>query len=190
MAQDLLSEAHRAQILEWHRTRPEFVDSCMHELVSKQLSRRHHETAVSAWDGELTYQQLEDLSSSLAHYLVSLGAGPEVLVPVLFQKSMWVPVVLLGVWKAGAAIVPLDPSSPISRLRDIFVEAKATILVASPTQAEKLSHSVDNVVFVNEELVQSLPKHSDAPVSSVTPQNTAFVSFTSGSTGRPKVCNC
>lgn len=174
-------------MLRWHSTRPEYVTSCMHDLVSKQVGRRHSATAVHAWDGELTYQQLEDLSSSLAHYLASLGAGPEVLVPVLFEKSVWVPVVLLGVWKSGAAIVPLEPSSPVSRLRDILVEAKATILVTSPMHREKLPHSVDNLVVVDEGFVKSLPEHSDAPVSSVVPQSTAFVSFTSGSTGRPKV---
>ncbi|KAJ5794579.1 nonribosomal peptide synthase [Penicillium paradoxum] len=185
-AQDLFSEAHRAQVWGWHQTRPELVNSCMHEFVCEKFNQRYRETAVSAWDGELTYQQLGDLSSSLAHHLVSLGAGPEVLIPVLLEKSVWVPVVLLGIWKAGAAIVPLDPSSPITRLRDIFMEAKATILVASPTQAERMSQSVDNFVVVDEQLFQMLPKYSEAPVSSVTPQNTAYVSFTSGSTGRPK----
>ena len=173
--------------MDWNSVRPEFVDSCIHHLIAEQVGNRPNQQAVSAWDGDLTYRELDELSSNLAHHLLTLGAGPEVFIPVLFEKSMWVPVAWLAVLKSGSAIVPLDPGHPLTRLKDILTEVKATILLCSTMHVDKLADSIQTTFIVNQESVGKLPVHVSTPVSSVKPENAAYAIFTSGSTGRPKV---
>lgn len=74
---------------------------------------------MCAWDGELTYGQLDQCATLLEGHLVSsgFGVGPGAIVPLYFEKSMWVPVAIIAVMKAGAAFVALDPTLPQHRLK-------------------------------------------------------------------------
>lgn len=106
---DLLSSHDKTLIEEWNKERPVLNDRCLHRLLRNSFQRHPDELAIYASDGQLTYNELDTVSSRLAHHLIKLGVKPEVIVPLLFEKSMWTTVAMLAVIKAGGAFAPLDP---------------------------------------------------------------------------------
>ena len=119
---EVFSKADMRQVMRWNSKQPQRIEDCVHNVFADQVARRPAAPAISGWDGEFTYKELDDLSTQLAIHLTSLGVGPEVLVPLCFEKSTWTIVATMAVLKAGGACVPLDPTHPPSRLRDILVD--------------------------------------------------------------------
>ncbi len=146
-------------------------------------------TAISAWDGEISYGVLNALASRLATQLISLGVGPDVIVPLCFEKSMWTTVAVLAVLKAGAAFTLLDPSQPIARVRDIIEQTQAKVMMCSSDEAPKWSAPGMSIVIVGTDW---FAENQDARVSDLattnrgSPDAAAYIVFTSGSTGTPK----
>ncbi|KAF7449952.1 EntF, Non-ribosomal peptide synthetase modules protein [Pyrenophora tritici-repentis] len=105
--------------------------------------------AICAWDGEMTYGELDALSSRIAGHLVELGVKPEVIVPLCFEKSMWTVVAMLAVLKAGGAFAPLDPEHPASRHEEIFRQTKARVVLASERHTSLCKRDGRAVVTVN-----------------------------------------
>ncbi len=100
---DTISDDDLRCIYAWNGARYENVQDLVHNLISQTVQAMPDSSAVSSWDGELTYRQLDQLSTRLAHQLIQLGIGPEVIVPLYFEKSMWVPISVVTVMKAGGA---------------------------------------------------------------------------------------
>ena len=181
---DLFSPEDLNQILNWTSSiELEVVDRCVHDLFRSQVLLRPEAEAVCAWDGSLTYLQLDNLSDKLASYLVGKGVQPEVLVPLCFDKSVWTVVTMMAVLKAGGACVHLGATQPIARLAQIILDSGAKVLLADPQHSEIFQDLVE-VITVEPEFLESL--HSRDPLPMVRPTNPAFVLFTSGSTGKPK----
>lgn len=160
---------------------------CIHQAITRRARQSPNCEAICAWDAKWTYEELDHLSSRLASRLISLGIGPESLVPFCFEKSAWAIVTILGILKAGGAFVPLDPTYPIDRLRTIINETKARIVVSSVQNEELCRGLVDEIVPVNASFVSDLPIQVGNECT-VAPGNAAYVIFTSGSTGQPKGC--
>ncbi|KAH8902239.1 hypothetical protein BR93DRAFT_904372, partial [Coniochaeta sp. PMI_546] len=179
------------QAVRWNSSvNVDLVDSCIHDLISSRVSQQSAHEAVYAHDGTLTYRQLEELSDLLASNLTRLGAGPETLVPMCFEKSKWAIVAMLGILKAGAAFVPLDPSHPVARRRELISETKAHLIVTSAANAASCDGLVDVIVELSAASIASMSKSSSEYAQrhrvSVAPANAAYAIFTSGSTGKPK----
>ncbi|KAH8693929.1 hypothetical protein BGW36DRAFT_383992 [Talaromyces proteolyticus] len=177
-----------AQLAEWNRTCPAPVRDCVHDIIAKHVETRPDSPAVCSWDGDFTYQQLDELSSRLAVHLQSLGVGPEVFVPLIFEKSKWNIVGTLGVIKAGGIFTPLDPKHPVKRLQDICQQTKAKVIVTS-NQYKSLASALTenaNVVAVGEWESAWCHNPGDYVSSSVSPDNGLYSIFTSGTTGKPK----
>src|SRR2546429_842 len=96
---NLFSERDRRQVWEWNSVRPKAIDSCVHEIFKERVLAQPDATAVCSWDGDFTYHEIDQLSTRLAHYLTTLGVGPEVMVPLCFSKSAWAIVSMLAVMK-------------------------------------------------------------------------------------------
>lgn len=94
----------------------------IHELFEQQVARTPDAVAVVYEGGKLTYQELNEKSNQLAHFLQKRGIGPESLVGICIERSPDMIIGLFGILKAGGAYVPLDPSYPENRLRYIFGE--------------------------------------------------------------------
>ncbi|CAG8909366.1 unnamed protein product [Penicillium egyptiacum] len=183
---DLFGTHDLEQIIQWNGQYPEIVESTVPEIFSNQVAERPDALAVDGWDGSLTYGELDHLSTTLAHHLVSLGVGPEALVPLCFDKSRWAVVAQMAVMKAGGACVNLDPAHPQSRLETIVKDAQATVLLTNPRHAHVLGASSGlQTVIVTEHLISNL-KDLTHELPTVSPRNAAYVLFTSGSTGKPK----
>uniref|UniRef100_A0A8H7NMW1 Carrier domain-containing protein n=1 Tax=Bionectria ochroleuca TaxID=29856 RepID=A0A8H7NMW1_BIOOC len=177
------------QIWNWNSIVPETVESLTHDVISETALKFPSTLAICAWDGDWTYQQLDSLSTTLAHELARLGVGPEMIVPLCFEKSRWVPVAMLAVMKAGGASVVLDSTLPQERLRVILQQVSPVIILSSSASQDIIRPLSQEPIFVVEETnVARLEAPLDArtAISGVMPSNTLYVVFTSGSTGTPK----
>ena len=185
---DLLSERDRHQIFRWNEARPAYVNNCIHHLIRQRTLLSPDSPAVCSWDGGLSYADLDGLSSKLAHYLLRLGIGPEVVVGVSFEKSIWAIVAQLAILKAGGAFLPVNDSDPRSRLKIIFNVAEVRLLLASPCRTSMFADLVAKVLPISSALWETLEELEvkGDPVTDVNSYNAAFVLFTSGSTGQPK----
>ena len=85
---NFFSERNKQQVFEWNSTPLEKVERCVHEVFQDQVLRRSDSEAVCSWDGSFTYKKLDEITSRLAARLVELGVGPEIRVPLCFEKSV------------------------------------------------------------------------------------------------------
>ncbi|HEX7240791.1 MAG TPA: condensation domain-containing protein, partial [Longimicrobiaceae bacterium] len=179
---ELLGEAERRLVVEeWNDTAAEGPDAaCAHHLVEAQAGRTPDAVAVSWEGGALTYAELELRAGRLAGRLRALGVGPDARVGLCLERGPEMMVGVLGILKAGAAYVPLDPRYPDERLAYMLAGSGARAVVAEPGVAERLPEFEGEVVPVDGEAP------AEAPEPSVSPDNLAYVIYTSGSTGTPK----
>ena len=188
----LLTELDKAKeedinkIWKWNASVPETIDDFVHSLVSKQARRAPDHIAVIAHDGQMTYGELDEYSSNLAAQLLARGVGVSWLVPLCFEKSLWVPVAMLGVIKTGAAFSVMDVSYPVERLKTISKLMEARIILASPAQRELAERLVDNVFEFDKVTCATTCQGNLVQVPSLDTNRTMYVCFTSGSTGIPK----
>jgi non-ribosomal peptide synthetase component F len=187
---EMLTPGDYKELWKWNWEVPTAVERCIHEVFAEQACARPEAPAICAWDGELTYGELDSLSTRLAHYLVELGVVPETVVPLYFEKSMWTTVAMLGVLKAGGAFLLLDPLLPPARLEMLCRKVRATVGVASRSCHAGLQdlQVVSASIILDSESVAQLPPSTGPPKVAVLPNHTAYVVFTSGSTGEPKGC--
>ncbi|PLN86733.1 hypothetical protein BDW42DRAFT_56630 [Aspergillus taichungensis] len=143
---DLVSSYDHEALALWNHRMPERSDACVHHWIADRCAAQPDQLAISSWDGDVTYGELNTLSSQLARVLVSFGVGPEVIVPLCFEKSKWAVVSILGTIKAGGAFVLLDPSHPTNRLKQIIEDVGGSIVISSPTQQDRMKALVPNVV--------------------------------------------
>ena len=184
----LLTEAERHQILtEWNDTRIDYPkELCLHQLVEAQVERTPDAVAVVHEGSHLTYRDLNARANQFAHYLQRLGVGPDVLVGVAMERSLEMVVGLLGILKAGAAYVPLDPAYPQERIAFILDDAQAQVLVTEQQLGEGLSGHMARLLFMDTEWEAIGKESAGNPAAEVTATNLAYVIYTSGSTGKPK----
>ncbi|KAA8646754.1 Nonribosomal peptide synthetases (NRPS) [Aspergillus tanneri] len=184
---ELTSEQDLRDIWNWNATVPPAVERCVHDLIMERTRQQPDAPAVCAWDGELTYKELDELSTRLAHHLVGLGVGPETIVPLCFEKSMWMPVAMLGVMKAGGASVAIDASQPEDRLRSIIRQVQPTVILSSATNQDLAGRlNITTVVTVEASNLAQLHWPPNSYLPAVEPSSKLYVVFTSGSTGAPK----
>ena len=125
----LLSESEREQLMvEWNQTAAVYpADKCLHELFEQQAARTPERVAVHCGEQSLSYQELNERSNQLAHYLRQQGVGPDQRVGLCLDRSTSMMVAVLGILKAGGAYVPLNADNPPARLKQQLEGAKAVI---------------------------------------------------------------
>ncbi|WYZ36335.1 hypothetical protein EsH8_XII_000085 [Colletotrichum jinshuiense] len=178
-----------------HKPRP--VESCVQDLVRRQTELRAQDTAIDAWDGQLTYAGLAAASERLASRLrEKLGDCHGRAFPMLCRRSKWAIVAMLAVWNAGGLLVPLDPAHPVQRLRLIASTVTASALLVT---SDCLSAGQDvgyPCIVVDDDGADAGTWGQDKENRRVRdekagpgrpePSDLAYILFTSGSTGRPK----
>ncbi|MCJ1399311.1 hypothetical protein MMC11_002513 [Xylographa trunciseda] len=179
------SDEDEQQIWAWNQAVPEAISTCAHSLIEARVVRQPDSPAICSWDGNVTYAELEETSSRLAGHLASLGIGPDILVPLFFEKSKFTIIAMLAVLKAGAAFVPLDPTQPTARLQTLISQIGAKCALSSKACARTCQGLVDTIFVVDGNSLSKLEK--TLPRSEIlAPRSVAYVMFTSGSTGEPK----
>lgn len=183
---DIFSDSDWSQLLQLNPAHVVAKPFCLHHVIEQQVSLQPHATAVVSNEGSMTYAEMDQLANRLAHQLLEVGAGPEVIVSFYLDKSMWTVIAMLAILKAGSGCVALDPSYPRHRLQSVVTDTKSTLVVTNPAYEERMSDLGLQVVFGDADSVSSLPPVSGPPRVAVGPHNIAFIVATSGSTGTPK----
>ncbi|KAJ5433827.1 AMP-dependent synthetase/ligase [Penicillium cf. griseofulvum] len=184
---DTMCEEDKTLIWKWNGSCPRNNNVCITELFSQQVKRRANRPAVHAWDGLLTYSQLDEQSTLLAKYLVHTHvAGPGQIVPVCFDKTIWTTVTILAIAKARAVFILLDPHQPRSRLAAIMAQIQSSTILARPDTAE-LAQSITSHVLIIDECFNGMGSFEITPLGDTAlPSDHLYIVFTSGSTGTPK----
>ncbi|MEG4117287.1 amino acid adenylation domain-containing protein [Microcoleus sp. N9_B4] len=195
----LLTAPEYQQLLnDWNDTQRDYPQNqCFHQLFEERVARSSsrapltpHAVAAVFENQQLTYRQLNSRANQLAHYLQQLGAAPEVLVGLCVERSLDAIVGLLGIIKAGAAYLPLDPTYPQERLNFMLEDAQVSILVTQQHLAKNLTqpenYGVFSVVCLDSDRKIIAQQSRENPTIKILPGNLAYVIYTSGSTGKPK----
>ncbi|WP_019506242.1 non-ribosomal peptide synthetase [Pleurocapsa sp. PCC 7319] len=184
----LLREAERHQLLiEWNDTQQEYPqDKCFHQLFEAQVEKTPNAIAVVFEDQQLTYRELNQKANQLAHYLRSLGAKADSFVGIYLERSLDMAIAFLGIFKAGAAYLPLDLSYPSERIALMIEDSQTPIILTQQKLRESLPENTATVVCLDRHW-SSIAQHSSSnPVNQTYPENLAYLIYTSGSTGKPK----
>ncbi|MFI0913250.1 amino acid adenylation domain-containing protein [Streptomyces abikoensis] len=156
------------------------------ELIALRAAATPDATALIAGERRVSYRELDERANRVAHLLAGRGAGPEALVGVCLHRGVDLVVALLGVWKSGAAYVPLDPSHPAERLAWVLGDTAGRLVLTESSLTGLFAEADAEVVALDtvESLLETLP--GTAPEVTLTPDGAAYAIYTSGSTGRPK----
>lgn len=156
------------------------------DSIAAQGAVNHNAPAVCAKDATLTYGELESESNRLARRLLEIGAERETVVGIYLERSPAVAVGALGILKAGAAYLPLDPSYPPERISLILNDARVSIVVSTTELIPRLPVANGNVLDLADPQGLLARCSPDPLPIKVSPEQLAYVIYTSGSTGRPK----
>ncbi|MQA24618.1 MAG: amino acid adenylation domain-containing protein, partial [Micromonosporaceae bacterium] len=156
------------------------------ELFQRQVERTPGAAAIAAGDVVLTYADADALANRIAHWLIARGVGPDSRVGIVMERSADLLVVMLGVVKAGAAYVPVDPSYPAERIRFMLADADPAVVVCSHAVRDVVPDQVATAVW--EEAVSDMAScpPTPPPLAALRPDHLAYLMYTSGSTGVPK----
>ncbi|MGV0624793.1 amino acid adenylation domain-containing protein [Mycolicibacter minnesotensis] len=172
---DMLGDEDRAW-LDLVSRGPEFnaPPATLGSLVADRAAATPDAIAVVDDDGRYTYAEINARANRVAHHLIAAGIGTEDKVAVLFGRSLELVVTALGIVKAGAAYVPVDPEYPPDRIEFILGDARPSIVLRQPLDPAEIAHRPDTD-----------PTDADR-VRPLRPENLAYLIYTSGSTGLPK----
>ncbi|MEH2235674.1 amino acid adenylation domain-containing protein [Nostoc sp.] len=184
----LLTAAEQHQLLvEWNNTQTDYPENtCIHQLFEAQTERTPNAIAVIFENQQLTYQQLNHRANQLADYLQSLGVKPEIPVGICVERSLNLIVGLLGILKAGAAYVPLDPAYPQERLAFMLQDSQISILLTQQHLLKTLPSHQAKVICIDSDRDYITAHQQNSPPSYIAPDNLIYTIYTSGSTGKPK----
>lgn len=172
----------------WNGPVAEPMQALIHELFHKQAVEQPDAEALVSWEGILTFQELDDLSTRLAgHLWHSCGLRPGMRVPLIFEKSMWTVVAMMAVLKVGAANVALNPAQPPETLKSLVSDVDADFVLCSEQNLPLTQSNFTNYFCVGPSIrADGALTGENGAGGSITPENLAFLLFTSGSTGKPK----
>jgi amino acid adenylation domain-containing protein len=156
---------------------------CVHEIFEAQARKSPERIAVTSSKDALTYGQLNARAEQVAAHLLALGVGPEVRVGLCLDRSTHLVVGILGVLKAAAAYVPLDPDYPSERLSYLLTDSGVKVVLTERKLLDRLPPTNAQALCI-EDALDRAPAAVARPLAQ--PENSAYIIYTSGSTGNPK----
>ncbi|ELS50256.1 putative Nonribosomal peptide synthetase [Streptomyces viridochromogenes Tue57] len=186
---ELLTGAELWRVLgEWNDTAVERADASVVALFEERVRRSPGAVAVVAGGVEVSFGELDARANRLARYLTGLGVGPESVVGLCLPRGVDMVAAILGVWKAGAAYVPVDAGLPVERIAFMLADSRAVLLLGMEDVVGDLPAGRVRVVALDDPLtvMQLEAAEPIAPGVEVSAEGLAYVIYTSGSTGRPK----
>ncbi|HEY2576783.1 MAG TPA: AMP-binding protein, partial [Streptosporangiaceae bacterium] len=160
------------------------VSNSIQERFAAQVAQTPDLVAVSSGAARLTYRELDERASRLAHRLIGLGVRPEDPVALLLERSIHLPVAILATLKAGGVYLPLHGASPQQRTQWIMDNAGRPALLADQVTRQRGLPAAGPVVLVDSDEQQHALPATD-PLVPAFPDRLALVMYTSGSEGQP-----
>ncbi|KAA2257273.1 amino acid adenylation domain-containing protein [Solihabitans fulvus] len=182
--------SHDRLLAEWNDTERAVPPGTLPALFEAQVARTPDAPALAFENGTLSYAELDRRANRLAHLLIGRGIGPERIVALALPRSVDLVVAQLGVVKAGAAYLPVDPAYPAERIGFMLADARPALVIAAAGPS-----SVDGVPTLpidapdTAAILAGLPDTAPTDADRTAPlrlEHAAYVIYTSGSTGRPK----
>lgn len=183
----MLSKEEEKQILQDfnHTSVPYPSDKNIVTLWEEQVKLTPHKKAIIFENTSMTYQELDEKSNQLAHFLQKNGAIEGEVIPILLDKSLEMIVSILAILKIGATFLPVDVYYPKERIDYILRDSNAKLLLTNNSFIHKansvvkaLSVDLDNIIYQT--------SSADAILQNYSPDTVAYIMYTSGSTGKPK----
>nr|UXB94867.1 non ribosomal peptide synthetase [Pseudomonas syringae] len=182
----LLSDTERRQLTDGFNA-PDVVypqGQTLHSQFEAQVQRTPDAIAVSFEDVSWSYSTLNAQANKIAHRLIGLGIGVDDRVAICTHRGLQMIAGLLGILKAGAAYVPLDPAYPLERLAYTLGDSAPVALLSQRSVQGALPVSEVPVISLDDDELQD--ECDCNPQVPVKPESLAYVIYTSGSTGLPK----
>jgi amino acid adenylation domain-containing protein len=154
-------------------------------LVGAQASAHPDAIAIVADEAHVSYRALDARANQIARTLLDAGVGAECLVAIALERSPALVAAILGVWKAGAAYVPLDINAPLARVSRVLELTPPTVIVTTTAQSDRLP-TTDAILLHVDDDAQVFAGPPAAAAAPVDPDQAAYVIYTSGSTGEPR----
>lgn len=174
-------------VREWNDTTMPYDTSLMiPDLFAAQAAAHPDKTAVLTDTQSITYGELNQKANQLAHHLRVLGVQPDQFVGVCLERSTSLLVTLLGIHKAGAAYLPMDPNYPSERLAYMLEDTQAQVLITQEDLEDGLPLYDGRILRIDADWHAIANQPTTQPNQPATSQNLAYVIHTSGSTGKPK----
>jgi amino acid adenylation domain-containing protein len=164
--------------------RADLQRACIPQLVAARATESPGSLALRCGNDSLTYSAMNARANRVANHLHTLGVGAEVPVGLCLPRSLDMAVAALGILKAGAAYVPMDPGYPADRLEFMLDDAGAHVVITTPDLARYFRTTKREVVYLDAPQAAGQPE--TAPSVGITSSDLAYLIYTSGSTGQPK----
>ncbi len=159
---------------------------CLHELFEEQVEKKPHHTAVIDGTRSISYVELNRKADQLAAKLAEKGVKKDVVVGLSTERSIEMVTAILGILKAGGAYLPLDPQSPIGRIKFMLKDSGADFLLTDKTLLQAIDFPGESILLDDDTLYRG---NAQKPGKTSDADSLAYVIFTSGTTGNPKgVC--
>ena len=162
---------------------------CLHRCFEEQVRKTPQGVAITM-PGErrrnLTYAEINTRANRLAHYLRSLGVGPDVLVGLYLERTPDLLVAILAILKAGGAYLPVDLSYPTDRVAFMLQDSESPVVITDSKTAGNLPETGASIIRMDGDGEKWAGLSDDNLLQEVSPDNLAYCIFTSGSTGKPK----
>jgi tyrocidine synthetase III len=181
---EYLSEGEIKQLLDtFNDNATAYTPDTLHAMVAAQVVRTPHAIAVQFEDKHLTYAALDAAANQVAHGLrQQYQVKPGQLVGIMMERSEQIVIGVLGILKAGAAYVPVDPAYPVARIRHILEDSGVQLVITGQSTAMLPVAGIQTMLLDGE--LNKYPVTAPSPVN--TPDDLAYIIYTSGSTGLPK----
>ncbi len=159
------------------------VDACVHELFEMEVERTPDAPAVLSGETQLTYRELNSRANQLARFLRRFGAGPNSLIGLCVTRSPEMLVGILGILKAGAAYVPMDPDDSTERLSFIMEDANIFLLLTQSQLLDTLPRHNGPRLSLDSDWDVIAKERKGNPARRASMKNLAYVIYTSATTG-------
>ena len=185
---DLLSQEEKEQqLVAWNRTEAAYpTDSTLDQLFEEQVEDAPDKIAVVIGEQFLTYRALNERANQIGHHLRRVGVTPDTLVALCLDRSDDMIASILGVLKAGAAYLPIDPAYPEDRQRFMLENSRVSHLITKHGLVGDVADRVGSVVELDTHKRAIASEPAVPPAWRASAQNLAYCIYTSGSTGTPK----
>ncbi|KDR39381.1 hypothetical protein BG61_33235 [Caballeronia glathei] len=163
----------------------EVPETTVMAIFEAQVAKSPDAVAVTYEAVRVTYGELNARANQVAHHLIAAGVQPDDRVAICVERGIEMVVGVLGILKAGAGYVPLDPGYPVERLAFMLDDCAPVAVLAQASVREVLGELSAPMIELSAQAFEAQPTHNPV-VADLNSQHLAYVIYTSGSTGQPK----
>ncbi|MFK8006478.1 MAG: amino acid adenylation domain-containing protein [Saprospiraceae bacterium] len=185
---EFLTPKESLRLESFNQTKVEFpTDETIVSLFEKQVGKTPEADAIIFENEKLTFNQLNKKSNQLGHFLKNKNVEIEDLIVICLDRQLEMMIGLLGILKAGAAYVPLDPTYPEARINLLLEDTQSKIILTTKKYAPHFSNQKDIQIILLDDDWDAISDFAEANLDlAILPQNLMYMIYTSGSTGQPK----